>query len=303
MIQSISTAVDKINDWTEKVLGFAQEKFIVQKFNNVWGAALLGLACVFMAVLIHKFDFPKGGVFAAGFIGLSVLLVFFFSPKLGFMLIFGFSFFPAFLTRALPGEAPFATSIDLMVFVIFLGILFKKAIKREAQWRNINHPISYAYLVYLLLLLVQLFNPNMSSFLGWWFVFRKFLVYMMLYLISLHIFQSIRFMRVFIGVWLSVALLTAIYACYQEWFGMPGFEEAWVRADLGRFVLFRLGEGFRKFSFLSDPTDFGILMACSGVSCIILAMGPFKKRYKLCCSWRQCLCYWAWSIPAPGQPP
>jgi len=77
-----------------------------------------------------------------------------------------------------------------------------------------------------------------------------------------------------------MALISALYGCYEQWFGMPHFETHFILSNPVLFGLDFQGGQFRKAGTLSDPMSFGILMAVTSVLAIILSMGPFKKRYR-----------------------
>jgi cell division protein FtsW (lipid II flippase) len=55
----------------------------------------------------------------------------------------------------------------------------------------------------------------------------------------------------------------------------------WLYADEKRFQLIVQWGRFRIFSFFSDPTTYGILMAYMGTFCLALALGPFKMWQRI----------------------
>ncbi|MFT7157361.1 MAG: putative inorganic carbon (HCO3(-)) transporter, partial [Parvicella sp.] len=71
-----------------------------------------------------------------------------------------------------------------------------------------------------------------------------------------------------------------LYACYQEWFGMPAFEINWIKSDNLRFRRIFVQGAFRKFSLLSDPAAFGIFMSSSSLVSIILLFSKIQLKYK-----------------------
>jgi O-antigen ligase len=81
-------------------------------------------------------------------------------------------------------------------------------------------------------------------------------------------------------VWLGIALLTGLYGIYQRVFGLPDFEHAWLYASEDRVGLLVIWGQLRVFSFLSDPSVFGLFTAASALAAMVLAMGPFKLRYR-----------------------
>src|SRR5262249_14727117 len=75
-------------------------------------------------------------------------------------------------------------------------------------------------------------------------------------------------------------LLGAFYGLFQEFHGLLQIEKDWVAADDFRFNLIVNWGRYRVFSFFSDPTLFGILMAYTGLFCLALTLGPLKLWYK-----------------------
>jgi len=72
-----------------------------------------------------------------------------------------------------------------------------------------------------------------------------------------------------------------MYGCFQQWHGLFDSERAWVMADETRFALIFIDGDFRKFSTMSDPTAYGIIMASCGILFSIIALNEKKFRTKL----------------------
>jgi cell division protein FtsW (lipid II flippase) len=75
--------------------------------------------------------------------------------------------------------------------------------------------------------------------------------------------------------------LTGLYGCIQQWHGLFGFEVNWVMASEKRFGLIYINGNFRKFSTMSDPTGFSVVMASCAVFFLILAGNKRKTFNKL----------------------
>jgi hypothetical protein len=104
---------------------------------------------------------------------------------------------------------------------------------------------------------------------------------MTFYFIVLQAVDNLKFVKVLINLWLVLTLISALYGLFQEFHGLLQIEKDWVAADDFRFNLIVNWGRYRIFSFLSDPTLFGILMAYTGLFCIALLPGPFKAWYKV----------------------
>lgn len=200
--------------------------------------------------------------------------------KFGFYLALFSGYFIFYFGR-LAGQAfPSAFYIDILIWTSFLGLIVD-SIKNRRQifWGN-GHAISYGYLVFILLMLIESLNPNSDSFEGWFFVFRKFLQLIVIFILSLNIFKNVRAIYFYLRIWMILAVFAGAYSCYQEWLGFFKFETDWVYGVPGRAGLYFLDTGIlRKFSILSDPAAFGILMASTAVVIFVLMLQQKSRKY------------------------
>jgi len=213
--------------------------------------------------------------------GLAIGLYAIVDYRFGFYLALASGFFIFFLGRLVGQTFPSAFYIDILIWTSFLGLILD-SIRRRHQifWGN-GHAISYGYFIFLLLLLIESLNPNASSFEGWFFVFRKFLQLVVIYILGLNVFTSLRRIFVFLRIWITLAFIAGVYACYQEWFGFFNFEIDWVYSVPGRAGLYFLDTGImRKFSILSDPAAFGILMGSTAVIVFVLILQQKNLKFK-----------------------
>jgi cell division protein FtsW (lipid II flippase) len=72
------------------------------------------------------------------------------------------------------------------------------------------------------------------------------------------------------------AVAAGLYGCIQQWHGLFPFEEYWVHSNPLRLNLIYIFGNYRKFSFFSGPTEFGILMAAC--SLLFILIGINEKR-------------------------
>lgn len=198
------------------------------------------------------------GIVATG-VGIYAVLNFRFAFYLSILL--GFVVF--ILGRFLGQPTPSALLVDVMIHVSFFALLFEKLVNKQSLASYLNHPISTVYLFYTFFIVLQLFNPNMHSFAGWFLVFRKFLEFLMIYFISLHLFTSLKQIRFFYVFWLALATISGAYGTWQEWVGFTDFELRWIYSQYDQ-NLFGLG-GPRKFSLLAGPAEFGNTMAATAI--------------------------------------
>lgn len=217
----------------------------------------------------------------AGLLGGTACLVCLFNTRLGFTITTIYAFMMFYIKRISMDAVPAGVGVDVMIAFTFIGIYYRKSILKQQLWEYFNNPITYIYLIYIGFLFIELFNPSMYSVEGWLFTLRKFFNFVMIYFIGLHVFNNKEDVKNYIKLWLFLSILAGAYGCFQQWFGLLGFEEAWIMADPIRYKLYYQGGEIRKFSFLSDPTAYGILMAASVVMSIIFALNTNKTRQRI----------------------
>jgi putative inorganic carbon (hco3(-)) transporter len=241
------------------------------RLSSILLLVFLLLLTLAASLFIVKMGFPRALFFIAGIFGLAVAVFMIVYPVFGFYLTIGCSFFVFTLLRLFNTSAPLVTAIDGMVWLTFLGVLVNKAIQKESFWTHCRGPIMGMYLVIILYNIIEFFNPNGGNPELYFLVMRRFLTLMLFLYCALQLFTDIGQVNRFFKVWLILAMVSALYACYEEWIGLPRFELAYIQADPLRERLAALdGGNYRKSSFLPGCTDFGLLM--SGSLIIVLTL-------------------------------
>lgn len=251
-----------------------------RRLNSPLGYVLLGLVAVAISFAVARIDERLGILIIAGLLGGAAAFVCLFNTKLGFYLTITVAFFMFYFNRMLNDALPVGAAIDAMILLTFIGIYFRKTMLKEKYWQHSRNPITAVYFLTLAYLLVQVFNPSMDSIAGWVFAIRKFINFLMIFYIALHIFDSLANIKQFIRLWLALCLVAGLYGCFQEWHGLFGFEERWVNYDPLRYKLYFQGGSMRKFSILSDPTAYGILMADAVIFTLVLMMGNITRKQR-----------------------
>lgn len=232
----------------------------------------LGLSILFSLLTIYSVT--KFGMMAiAGLstitIGLPVLIACMFNLKFGIIILLVISYFILGILRFI--EIPLGLLMDILIGSMFFGLVIKQI--RTRDWSLASNVITIMILVWLSYCVLEVFNPWAASKLAWMYTIRSMALLMLIYFVALYAFDDIKFLRLFLYVWIGLSLLAAIYGLYQEFVGLHPIELKWINADKQRFKLFFNWGRYRKFSYFSNPTIFGILMAHSGLLCIVLATG------------------------------
>ena len=262
---------------SSSLFSWLHEQLYVKKLNSPLGYVLLFSICLGLSYFI-VFKGTAFGLAALGAIlGIPCLLVSLFNLRFGVSLIVIISFFLLGVKRVSNG-VPMGLALDILISVMFFGLFIKQV--REKDWSFAKNPVSYMVLIWIVYNIIEVANPWASSRIAWFFAVRSIAGLMILYYVILYAINSKEFVTWLIKLWIILASLAAFYCLYQEFFGLLPFEMEWLMSDPERYHLIYQWGRFRKFSFLSDPTSFGILMAYTSLFCLVIMYGPvslFKK--------------------------
>ena len=254
----------------------------ISHYITIIAFLILSLVTTF---IITRYGNDAGYLLIIVILGSSVSLCCILFPLFGMYVTLAMSFFVWDLSRVIGGDIGLSSLVDFLTLASFLGIVLKKILRKEFFWKNCNHPILYIYLIYALYTLLQLFNPNVENISGVVLIIRKFIVLLLFFYCLIQSFNSVKEIERFFKIYLSLAFLTALYACYQEWFGMPQYQLNFIMSDPLLMQLYQLDNGeYRKFSFLGNPKSYGLLMAASALIPIVFLVNikmKFKRKFLL----------------------
>lgn len=249
-----------------------------QKLNNPLGLMLLLLGTLPVSYLLATLDLKIGFVLFLVLVGI---------PLIGFCLLnltFGLAMmlFTALLVvfGAKFTGAPIGTLLDLLILVCAVGILLRQI--KERDWSFARSPLSYMILVWLYYNILQVLNPAAESKMAWLYTVRSVAIQQTVFFIGAYAFRQnkagiVTLVKIIIG----LCFASALYGLKQQFLGFSAAELAWMYADKERFQLYYQWGMIRIPSFCYDPTTFGILMACFGMFCLTLLVGPSSRRQKI----------------------
>lgn len=217
-----------------------------------------------------------GAVFLATIVGIPVSIFSMVNLRFGIICLLIFSYFLGF--NRFIKDVPLGVAMDILLGMMLIGLLVDKWKKHD--YSIAGSPISVVVWLWIIYNVLEFFNP-MASREVWIYVIRGIALLMMFYFIVLHAADNLKFIQKVINVWLVLTLIGALYGLFQEFHGLTEAEKSWVARDEFRYnLIFNWGR-YRIFSFFTDPTIFGILMAYTGIFCIALLPGPFRFWYKI----------------------
>jgi putative inorganic carbon (HCO3(-)) transporter len=253
------------------------EQFFLKKLDTPLGYLLLTIIALIMSIIISSLGIKYGLLILVTVISLPMFIFCLIDLPFGLALILFVSFMVNFIKKYV--NAPIGIAQDALVLIMFFVIIINQV--KERDWRFAKHPVSYWVVIWILYNLIQGINPSAVSQLAWVYTVRSVAGLILLYFVACYAFKSLDIILRTIKVILVLAFASALYGLKQEWVGFSNAEFAWLFSNPRTLELFFQWGRLRIFSFFSDPTTYGILMAYMAVFCSILILGPYKTWMKI----------------------
>ena len=230
------------------------------------------------ALLVSKLGFNFGVVAVVLVIGTPAIIACIFNLEFGLMFTITLSFFLLGVKR-IADDIPLGILMDLLVVIMLFGLFISQIKNRD--WSFAKNKVSIFILIWMLYNLLQAANPSSESFMAYVYTVRSYAGLMAVYFLLMYAIRSVEFVTRLLKLWITLMTLVMLYGYFQEYIGLLPFEMKWITAEPGRYALLFQAGKFRLFSFLSDPLAYGFSMSFTGIMCIILANGPYKKYKKV----------------------
>ncbi|MGN6213164.1 O-antigen ligase family protein [Parafilimonas sp.] len=264
-----------------KIGRFLHKIFIEQKLNNIIGYILIAFFAIALGYLFAAQT--TLGIGIAGLIcGVAVVLACMLDTLTGLFINLIYSYFAfAFSRFFFNDEFPTGVASDILMLATLFSFFVKRVHLKKTVDEFVHTPVVIAILALFFYLMIELFNPYARSFDGWFQTIRKSLGTLVFLFIAYKAFDSYESVRKFLTGLFIVCTITGLYGCIQQWHGLFDYERAWAMADDNRFGLIFIAGDFRKFSTMSDPTAYGIMMASCGIFYLIIAVNEKRLPVKL----------------------
>jgi hypothetical protein len=253
--------------------------FMEKKLNTRFGYLFLAVVALLIGYGIVAVDKITGPLVLALVGGFLLTIMIFKSPYFGFYFLIAFSSITVTIDRLVEFPLPSGTLIEIFTYLLLLSTLLKFELRKNMNLQFWTNPISIGLYILFAYYIVELFNPEMFSHLGWFSFFRKQLSYFVFYYLCYCLLDSRQKIIYFVRFMIALSTVAALYACKQQWFGYSGFELRWIGTGNGYSLLWQ-GGMLRKFSFFSDPATSGILFASISMLCIILLFRSGDRKEK-----------------------
>ena len=276
------TKENVINQRIEKpkqVAAYFEKLLLEEKLNNWLGVVIFLFVAFSFGYLIAQKTL-LGLSLVSLIVGFALVITCLASTEIGLYINMIYSFFAFHISRQFFNDTlPVGVLSDILIVTIFFS-LFINRVNVSAALNNFSkNAIVIALLVLYSYMAIELFNPSARSFNGWFMGFRKSAMTLFLLFTTYQIFNSYQKIKTFIKVLFILCLITGIYGCIQQWHGLFDFEYQWVTSDPNRFGLYFIQGNFRKFSTMSDPTAFSMVMGACSIFFTILLFNQKKIHY------------------------
>jgi putative inorganic carbon (hco3(-)) transporter len=255
-------------------------QFLDKKLNTRFGYLFLLVIGIGLIYGINTLGVITAPVVIAVFGGLLLCIGILKNPYIGFYFLLGYSSLTVTIDRLVDPPLPSGTLVEIITYFILLSLLLTHNLKKNINIKFWTHPITIGLYIIFAYYLVELFNPEMISPVGWFSFFRKQFSYFVFYYICYGLLDSRLKIIYFVRFMIILSSALSLYACKQQWFGYARFELNWIGTGNGYTLLFQ-GGMLRKFSVFSDPATSGILFASIAILCLILLIRSSNKKEKI----------------------
>lgn len=244
---------------------------------------VLCLLSVGISFVIAMGGLKIGMLLISAIVGIPMVALLLTNSRFGFFLILVASFFIAYIQRISDGAIPVAV-LEIMMLLVTAGLIMKKIRSHataDSNWKDLRNPITIAVLLYTVYIHLQLLNPSSTAPLGTLVAIRFSWYNLLGFIIALQIFDNVNAVKTFFKIILGVGFVAALYGLSQKYIGLLPYEHEWMFSSPERMSLGVIWGELRAWSFLNDPSNFGMLMAFCGLLCFTLILGPYKTKSKI----------------------
>lgn len=255
----------------------------IDNFNAKYAALVASVSLFFGVLVVGAIYFFSKDNFVAG-IALLVLpfpilylYKFFANPRIGFVSVLVANYFAIGLSRYIP--APVGLTVDALLFLTLLAVIFSQ-FNHKVEWKNAGTDYTWFVIIWFVMTLFQLINPEAVSREAWFYAMRGQAFYLVLTVPLVYlIFNKPRDLQLLITLCAWFTLLAVVKGLMQKYVGVDRWEQVWLNQPGNRSTHILFGQ-LRVFSFYSDAGTFGGSMGYFGVVFTVLGIHEEVKRRK-----------------------
>lgn len=238
-----------------------------EKLLNPFGAALLSVLAVGVALLVGFYGVLPGLLLMAFLVALPTVFAIVAYPKFGIVILLIVAYFLFFFLR-LGINFPIGTLMDAMEWLLILGLFI--SYRNAADQTLFKNPVALLILVWVGYTLLQVANPWAESRLAWLYTVRTVGAVTLMYFVFVYRIDSLAYLRLLVRLWIVLAVVGAVYAFKQEYLGFAAAEFQEMAADPLMVSLLYIDGHWRKYSVFSDPVTFSYNMVLAFFICLSL---------------------------------
>ena len=245
-------------------------------FNKQLMLLIATLMAIFFGWLISGPQIKFVGVLILAPFLIGFFMLVFLQPRIGFLVFIVYSFFMPTLVKHTDG-GQFGLGVDALLLLTWLGVIFNRSSKY--RFRHLNTDLVGLAIVWLVVNILQMLNPELPAAIGWLQEMRSATLYWVLLIpLTILVFNKKSDVQLFLDIIIFISLLGALYGIMQLNFGVDAAENRWLEAG-GKQTHMIFGK-LRIFSFYTEAAQFGASQAQVAIICFILALGPHTKLRK-----------------------
>ncbi|MFZ4056699.1 MAG: O-antigen ligase family protein [Ferruginibacter sp.] len=208
---------------------------------------------------------------------IGYLLLVFLYPKVGLISFLIYCFIMPTLGKHIAGPQ-FGLGVDALLLLTWLGVIFYRG--NRYRFRHLKNDLVWLSLVWFILTVLEIGNPNRPNIVGWLQEMRSQTLYWFLTVpLVMLVFKKRSDLDLFLNIVIGLSLIGALYGMKQLYIGVDAAENRWLEAGARKtHILF--GK-LRVFSYYSEAAQFGASQAQIAIMCIILATGAHRLGKRL----------------------
>ncbi len=275
--------------------GFLDNHLTLRLGLSLAALLVLGLG---MGVVIAKAGVPLAMMAIVGPPGIYFVSLCFRQPKVGLIASFYIGFFVGGLGRWSPVSLQFGLSVDILLTISLLGVLFSAS---KADFAKLHNPILYAVLLWLGFCILELANPESRSVEAWFYTIRSFSFYwLQVLIVGLITLTRVGDVYQIVRIWSGCSFVLAIWSFEQQYIGLLGGDKVWMET-IG-YITHMLQGQQRSFSFCSDAGQFGAVMAHVSLFTLIRTMNEPKWSKKIGLGILTLIYFWGFAVSGTRGP-
>src|ERR1700722_8809730 len=165
-------------------------QFLEKKLNTRFGYIFLFILGIGLVYGIKELGIITSPIVIAVFSGLLLCISTLKYPYVGFYFLIAFSSITITIDRLIDPPLPSGTLVEIITYFILLVLLLKHDLKKNIDIKFWTHPVTIGFYILFAYYLMEFFNPEMISTVGWFSFFRKQFSYFIFYCICYGLLDS-----------------------------------------------------------------------------------------------------------------